>query len=232
MTIVITGASKGIGYEAALQLSADKNNSVIAIARNEKGLKRLSDKSKGQIKTIYFDLKMYKGIPSMLAPEIKKFTKHVDVLINNAGTMVKKNIDVLSTTEIEEAYSVNVFAPFILIRSLLPLMGGKQSTHIVNISSMGGVQGSVKFPGLSAYSSGKAAIINLTESLAVELIEKNISVNCLAFGSVKTEMFGEAFPDSKAGLSVADAAKYLSDFCLNGNKYFNGKIIEVSTSTP
>ncbi|MBK5285107.1 MAG: SDR family oxidoreductase [Bacteroidia bacterium] len=232
MVIIITGASKGIGYQTALQLSADKNNTVIAISRSEKGLKKLAEKSHGSIITISFDLKMYKGIPSLLVSEIKRFTKHVDVLINNAGILIKKNLDALSATEIEDAYSVNVFAPMLLIKGLLPMMGGTRATHIINISSMGGIKGSVKFPGLSAYSSTKAALINLSECLAVELKEKNIAVNCVTFGSVKTEMFGEAFPTAKAALSVDDAAKYLADFCLKGNKYFNGKVLEVSSSTP
>jgi len=232
MNIIITGAGKGIGFETALKLSADSNNTVIAISRSESHLKKLSDKSRGAIKTIRFDFKMYKAIPSMVVPEIKRLTKHVDVLINNAGVLIKKNLEALSANEIEEAYSVNVFAHMLLIKELLPVMGGKTRTHIVNIASMGGVQGSEKFPGLSAYSSTKAALINLTECLAVELKEKNISVNCLAFGSVQTEMFGDAFPHTEAGLTVAEASKYLADFCVNGNKYFNGKVLEVSTSTP
>lgn len=232
MNIVITGASKGIGFETALLLSADKNNTVIAISRSEKGLKKLSDKSHGTILTIRYDLKMYKAVPSLLVPEIKKLTRHVEVLINNAGAFVKKNLEQLSANEIEEAYAVNVFAPMLLIKELLPVMGGKTRTHIVNIASMGGVQGSEKFAGLSAYSSTKAAMINLTECLAVELKEKNISVNCLAFGSVQTEMFADAFPHTKAGLTVAEASKYLSEFCVSGNKYFNGKVVEVSTATP
>lgn len=232
MNIVITGAGKGIGFETALKLAEDKNNTVIVVSRSEAHLKKLADKSRGTIKTIRFDFKMYKGVPTMLVPEIKKMTKHVNVLINNAGVLMKKNLEALSANEIEEAYSVNVFAPMLLIKELLPVMGGKIHSHIVNISSMGGVQGSVKFPGLSAYSSTKAAMINLTECLAVELKEKNISVNCLAFGSVQTVMFAEAFPHTKAGLTVIDAAKYLAEFCVNGNKYFNGKVLEVSTSTP
>jgi len=232
MMIIITGASKGIGYQTALQLAADKSNTVIAISRNEKGLKKLADKSHGAIHPIVFDLKMYKGIPSLLVSEIKRFTKRVDILINNAGVLIKKNLDLLSATEIEDTYSVNVFAPMMLIKGLLPMMGGTKVTHIVNISSAGGIKGSVKFPGLSAYSSTKAALINLSECLAVELKEKNISVNCVAFGSVKTEMFAEAFPSSRAALSVDYAAKYLSDFSLNGHKFFNGKVLEVSSSTP
>jgi short-subunit dehydrogenase len=231
MIIVITGAGKGIGYAAAIQLAADKNNTVIAIARKPEALAKLKAESKGSIQTISFDLKNYKDIFSTLIPEIKKLAKQVDVLINNAGMLVKKNLTELSAADIEESFSVNVFSHMLLIKELIPLMEGRQS-HIVNIASMGGIQGSVKFPGLSAYSSTKAALVNLSETLAVELKEKNISVNSVAFGSVQTEMFGEAFPSVKAGLSVQDAAKYLADFSLNGQKYFNGKVLQVTTTTP
>ena len=231
MIIVITGAGKGIGYATALQLAADKNNTVIAIARKAESLAKLKTESNSAVQTITFDFKNYKDISTVLIPEIKKITKQVDVLINNAGVLVKKNITELTASDIEESFSVNVFSHMLLIKELIPMMEGRQS-HIVNIASMGGIQGSVKFPGLSAYSATKAALVNLSEVLAVELKEKNISVNSIAFGSVQTEMFGEAFPNIKAGLSVNDAAKYLTDFCLNGQKYFNGKVLQVSSSTP
>ena len=231
MNIVITGAGKGIGYETALQLAADKANTVIAISRKADALAKLKTESNSAIQTITFDLKNYRDVATVLAPEIKKLATHVDVLINNAGVLIKKNLTELSASDIEEAYSVNVFSHMLLIKELIPMMQGRQS-HIVNMSGMGGVQGSVKFPGLSAYSSTKAALINLTEVLAVELKGKNISVNSVAFGSVQTEMFGEAFPGIKAGLSETDAAKYLADFALTGHKYFNGKVLQVSTTTP
>lgn len=231
MIIVITGAGKGIGYATALQLAASQNNTVIAIARKPDALSKLKAESDGAIQTISFDLKNYRDIAAALVPEIKKITKQVDVLINNAGMLVKKNLTELSAADIEESFSVNIFSHMLLIKELVPMMQGRQS-HIVNISGMGGVQGSVKFPGLSVYSATKAALINLAETLAVELQGKNISVNSVAFGSVQTEMFGEAFPGVKAGLSVADAAKYLADFSVNGQKFFNGKLLQVTTTTP
>src|SRR5205085_6355885 len=117
-----------------------------------------------------------------------------------------------------------------LTRGLLPFM--KAGAHIVNISSMGGVQGSVKFKGLSAYSSSKAALINITECLAEELKDTGIAVNCLALGSAQTEMFTAAFPTSKAALSARDMGAYVADFALKGGSYFNGKTIQVSNSTP
>ena len=111
-------------------------------------------------------------------------------------------------------------------------MGGVKPTHVVNIGSMGGVQGSVKFPGLSIYSASKAALATLTECLAAEYPDKNIYFNCLALGAVQTEMFDEAFPGYKAPLTADEAAEFITDFALNGYKYFNGKIIPVSLSIP
>lgn len=97
---------------------------------------------------------------------------------------------------------------------------------------MGGVQGSMKFPGLSAYSSSKAAVITLTELLAEEYKETGPSFNVLALGAVQTEMLEEAFPGYKAPLSAEDMAEYIMDFSLTGNKYYNGKLLQVSNSTP
>jgi NAD(P)-dependent dehydrogenase (short-subunit alcohol dehydrogenase family) len=108
----------------------------------------------------------------------------------------------------------------------------KKEGHVVSISSMGGVQGSVKFPGLSAYSSSKGAIITLTELLAEEYKETGPSFNVLALGSVQTEMLEEAFPGFKAPLSATEMAQYIMDFSLTGNKFYNGKILQVSSTTP
>jgi NAD(P)-dependent dehydrogenase (short-subunit alcohol dehydrogenase family) len=125
---------------------------------------------------------------------------------------------------------VNYFAPAGLIRSLLPMM--KRGSHILNISSMGGYQGSIKFTGLSGYSSSKAALACLTECLANELSAAGISVNCLALGSVQTEMLSEAFPGFNAPVSSEEMGKFIAYFAVNGGKFFNGKILPVALSTP
>ena len=97
---------------------------------------------------------------------------------------------------------------------------------------MGGVQGSMKFPGLAAYSSSKAAVITLTELLAEEYKESGVSFNVLALGAVQTEMLEEAFPGYKAPTSALEMAEYIHDFSLNGNKFYNGKLLQVSNTTP
>ena len=104
--------------------------------------------------------------------------------------------------------------------------------HVLTISSMGGIQGSAKFPGLSAYSSSKGAVLTLTELLAEEFKETGPSFNALALGAVQTEMFEEAFPGYQAPVSAKEMAEYIMDFALKGQKMYNGKILQVSSSTP
>ena len=156
--------------------------------------------------------------------------KTVDVLINNAGKLINKPFQELTTLDFLEVYKVNVFAVAELTNRVIPFF--KKGSHVVNISSIGGVQGSMKFPGLAAYSSSKGALLTLTELLAEEYKEQQISFNALALGAVQTEMLDEAFPGYKAPVSATEMADYIFNFALNGNKYYNGKILEVSSTTP
>ena len=123
-----------------------------------------------------------------------------------------------------------MFGVAALNRFILPLMpnGG----HVVTISSMGGIQGSLKFPGLAAYSSSKGAVITLSELLAEEYKEQGVAFNVLALGAVQTEMLSEAFPGYQAPIQPAEMANYIKDFALNGHTYFNGKVLQVSSTTP
>jgi NAD(P)-dependent dehydrogenase (short-subunit alcohol dehydrogenase family) len=97
---------------------------------------------------------------------------------------------------------------------------------------MGGVQGSLKFPGLSAYSSSKGAVITMTELWAEEFKETGPLFNVLALGAVQTEMLEEAFPGYQAPTTALEMATYIKDFSLTGNKLYNGKLLQVSSSTP
>ena len=161
--------------------------------------------------------------------EVIKKHDHIDVLINNAAALIRKPFEQFSAEETEKIYRVNVFSIMELMRVVIPMM---KRGHILNIGSVGGIRGSVKFPGLSAYSSSKAALIGLTECLAEEYKNKNISFNCIAFGSVQTEMLETAFPGFKAPMTARQAAEFVAYFAVNGRNCFNGKIIEMSASTP
>jgi NAD(P)-dependent dehydrogenase (short-subunit alcohol dehydrogenase family) len=162
--------------------------------------------------------------------EVQSRFDQIDVLINNAGSLISRNFTESEENDIRTMMEINFFAPSSLIRILLPLL--RSGSHIVNISSMGGFQGSEKFKGLSYYSASKAALACLSECLALEFREAGISVNCLALGSVSTEMLEEAFPGYKAPVSAADMGEFIASFALNGHKYINGKILPIALRTP
>jgi len=232
MNIVITGASRGIGFDAALALAADTRNSIIAIARSAEGLQKLAQAAfeKGlMIDTYQADLTTLDaaGFEAIFARYA-----YIDILINNAGTLVNKPFTETSIAEWRTVFDTNVFSQLQLIQLLLPRLTKSGKAHIVNIGSMGGYQGSSKFVGLSAYSASKAALANITECLAEELKPLHIKVNCLALGAVNTEMLAAAFPGYEAPVNSAEMAAYIADFAVNGHKYFNGKILPVAVSTP
>ena len=227
MNVVITGASRGIGFETA-QLFLKNNHQVFCLTRNTESLENLNSPNLHIIST---DLTSTESIDRAVAV-IKSKVNCIDVVINNAGSIVNKPFEKIDYQELEIVYRVNVFAPFYLTQQLLHLLGRHSKAHVVNISSMGGFQGSAKFAGLSSYSSSKAAIAGLTECLAEEFKEKNISVNCLALGAVQTEMLEEAFPGYQAPLKPNQMADYIYDFAIKGHLYYNGKILPVSSSTP
>ncbi|OSY87965.1 short-chain dehydrogenase [Tenacibaculum holothuriorum] len=223
--IVITGTSRGIGFELAQQF-ANEGHKVLALSRNTKPLETVNHKN---ITTISVDLSSENDI-NKAVDFIKNEWNKVDILINNAGKLINKPFEELTTQDFEEVYKVNVFAVAELTKNLLPFMN--KGSHVVTVSSMGGIQGSAKFAGLAAYSSAKGAVITLSELLAEEYKEQQIAFNVLALGAVQTEMLEEAFPGYIAPLSAKEMANYIYDFALRGNKFYNGKVLQVSSSTP
>lgn len=223
--IIITGTSRGIGFEL-VQLFAKQGHNVLALSRNDQPVQSLN---LDNVTAFSFDLSeehAYKKVEDF----IKNDWQQVDVLINNAGALLNKPFSETSMEDFEAVYKTNVFGVAELTRIVLPFM--KKESHVVTISSMGGVQGSMKFPGLAVYSSSKAAVITLTELWAEEYKESGISFNVLALGAVQTEMLKEAFPGYKAPTTALEMAQYIFDFSLNGHKYYNGKLLQVSNSTP
>jgi len=156
--------------------------------------------------------------------------KKIDIIIHNAGSLLLKPFSETSQEDFENVYKVNVFGMANLTRICLPYL--QKGSHVVTISSMGGIQGSLKFAGLAAYSSSKGAVITLSELLAEEYKERGIAFNVLALGAVQTEMLAEAFPGYQAPITAKQMADYIFDFALTGNKYFNGKVLQVSSTNP
>lgn len=224
MNIIVTGAGKGIGFELCKLLSAEPANHILAISRNISQLLSLSTQNRNLI-PLSFDLENddYGFI-------ISKLPCKIDILINNAGYLINKPFQELNESDIEKTFHVNFTSAFKLTQILVPHFN--KNAHVVNISSMGGFQGSAKFSGLSVYSASKSALACLTECLADELKDQQIKVNCLCLGAVQTEMLENAFPGYKAPVEAGDMAKFISDFALHAHHYLNGKIIPVSLSTP
>ena len=235
MNILITGASKGIGYELVKKFAEDSSNQIVAVARNIDLLENLKQECIQDFNNSIHICSIDFLSDSFLNDFNQILSKHnfsFDILINNAGLLFNQSFTLTTIEQIKNTFDVNFFRPFQIIQLIVSQIEKNKSCHVVNIGSMGGFQGSQKFPGLSIYSSSKAALANLTECLAEEYKDSNITFNCLALGSVQTEMLKDAFPNYKAQLLPEQIAIFIKDFALNGSQYFNGKIIPISISTP
>ncbi len=233
MNIILTGASSGIGFEAALELTLNSANKVVCIARSADKLRKLLEIANGinpecNLLPVEFDI--VNDDYAALRPFLEAQLGTVDILINNAGSLVNKPF--LETTEADmwQMLESNVMGHFNMIKNVVPMMG--PGGHIVNIGSMGGFQGSMKFPGLAAYSASKSALHTLTECLAYELTDTGIKINCLALGSAQTEMLEQAFPGYESPVMAFEMGKYVADFARTGHRFFNGKTLPVAVTTP
>ncbi len=231
---VVTGASRGIGFEVVRALAAEgEGRRIIALARSARELeqcRQVSDRPARDNLVFPLTFDLMREDYSPLQKAVEEFCGgQIHGVLNNAGKLVHKPFGELTDDDWYHIYKVNVFGMAKLIRFLIPYM---EKGHIVNVSSMGGVQGSVKFPGLSSYSSSKAAVIGLTECLAEEYKDSGLRFNCLAFGSVQTQMLEEAFPGLRAAVTAEEMGAYTARFMLEGGTYFNGKTLEVSGTTP
>ncbi len=224
--VIVSGASRGIGLETVKAL-LEEGVCVAVLSRSERPSVKhenltwitMDITSEEECKTIPIHLK-------------RLGWSAVDGLVHNAGSLVAKVIDELSLEEVRSMYAVNVYAPIMLTKYLLSLMQESKQAHVVGISSMGGFQGAAKFPGLSAYSSSKAAMACLIECWAEEWKGSSIAANALAIGAVQTDMLEEAFPGYEAPVVPATMGRYIANFVMTGHHLYNGKVLPVSLSTP
>jgi NAD(P)-dependent dehydrogenase (short-subunit alcohol dehydrogenase family) len=231
MNIIVNGGTRGLGREIVLLLAKHKNNTILVTGRNRTVLKQLSEEAENSnIIGHKTELEDFDNQAGLFFKTVTKHFDHVNILINSAGSLISEDFMTFHNADARRLMEINFFGPASIIRIIRPLMS--KGSHIVNISSMGGYLGSSKYRGLSYYSASKAALACLTECLSEEFRDSGIAVNCLALGSVQTEMLNEAFPGYKAPVSAKEMAQYIADFAINGNKYFNGKILPVALSNP
>lgn len=231
--VLVTGASSGIGYEVSLNLAA-KGYRVFAVSRNADLLEKLREeaiKFRGTVIGIPTDISTFDFGPIKEVLD-SNACEHLGIVFHNAGNLINRPFSELELEDWMSIFKVNVFGVAMLTRFLLSRMGGDKSTHMVMAGSMGGLGGTAKFPGLSAYSSSKGALAILTECLAEEFKGMGVFVNYLAFGAVQTEMLAKAFPGYQAPIGPKEMATFVGDFCDTGYKFFNGRMIPVSLSTP
>ena len=226
-TIVVVGASRGIGCEMVKLFAKNSDNEIIALSRNHEKM-ALNFQGLKNVRCYAYDLS--KSVFTQ-AQAIFSHLNPIDILVNNAGKLVNKAFTDLSHEDIQLCYQVNVIGVMETVQAALPKMLPTNG-HIVNISSMGGFQGSVKFAGLSAYSTSKAAVCSFTELFSEEYKDAPISMNCLCLGAAQTEMLNEAFPGYQAPVSAEKMAEFIVDFSLNANQWIKGKILPISLSTP
>lgn len=229
MNIVVNGGTRGIGREVVNSLASKDNNTIFVTGRNKELLADIAS-IYSNVYTMPLDISGIKKKSEEYVSEIKNKLGTVDIMINIAGQMIPESFMEIDDDKARSMMETNFFGPATAIRLLVPLM--HQESHIINISSMGGFQGSSKYPGLSYYSASKAAIACLTECLAVELKQFGIKVNCLALGAVQTEMLAEAFPGYAAPVSSEEMGEYIAGFALTGQKFYNGKILPVAVTNP
>jgi NAD(P)-dependent dehydrogenase (short-subunit alcohol dehydrogenase family) len=229
MNIIVNGGSRGIGKEVVKMLAQNQENKILVTGRNEIALRELKGLYNNVI-TAVIDLAVLDSQTDILKRFIENSYNKVDILINVAGILISRDFKDTDSSDARVMMDTNFFGPAAFIRLIKPLM--VNGSHIVNISSMGGFQGSSKYRGLSYYSASKAALACLTECLAMEFQPEGIKVNCLALGAVQTEMLEEAFPGYKAPVTAKEMGKFIAEFALTGHRVFNGKILPVAITNP
>jgi NAD(P)-dependent dehydrogenase (short-subunit alcohol dehydrogenase family) len=230
--IIVTGASKGVGRATVLSLLRDHGCNVLAVSRDGTALNGLAVEAgglRGSMVTLPLDITTTEA-PARILQAVGG--ERVMGLVNNAGVLVKRPLGEWGQADLELLFRTNVHAPLRLCQILADRLDGTPPGHVVNIGSMGGFQGSVKFTGLAAYSASKAALANLSECLAEEWKERGIRCNCLALGSVDTEMLQVAFPAYRAPTTAEEMGAFIARFVLEGHRQFNGKVLPVAVTTP
>lgn len=204
-TAVVTGDSRGIGKAIADALRAE-GAKVMGCSRDS-------------------------GVDVADSAAVNAFAKRVlaemgapDLLVNNAGVVVRAPLDELTDAAWDEVVGSNLRGTFVVTRAFLPAMRARRAGRIVNIASISGRQGTA---GLTAYCAAKHGVVGLTRALAAELREDGIPVNAVCPGSVDTEMLKTGMPGAKADMSPAEVARVVLFLALDAPPAMTGSCVDV-----
>lgn len=224
--ILICGASRGIGFEIVKQC-LELGHKVVALSRSTQ---KLEDLNHSNLRVLEIDLSEKQAFDTLLPILESFFGSRIDTVLYNAAALKAQPFEETTLSDWKFTYNTNVFGAVQILQCCKPML--VKGSHVWFVSSMGGIQGSQKFPGLSAYSSSKAALINIAECLAEEWGSQGISVNTFALGAVNTEMLEEAFPGYKAQVDAHEMAEFMITMMNTASPFMNGKTIQVSNTTP
>ncbi|MDQ6767210.1 MAG: SDR family oxidoreductase [Candidatus Eremiobacteraeota bacterium] len=192
--ILVTGASRGLGYEVA-HLLAQRRAKLVIAARDAAALERAAARLREHADVVALALDVSEDAERLVAAGIARFG-HVDALINNAselGPSPMPGLDSLPWEALQRVLRVNVVAPLHLIQLVLPAMRKRKAGTIINISSDAGVN---SYPGWGGYGASKAALEHLSRTLIVELEGTGVRVLCVDPGDMNTAMHRLAEPDT------------------------------------
>jgi NAD(P)-dependent dehydrogenase (short-subunit alcohol dehydrogenase family) len=221
---VVTGASSGIG-RATAEMFASLGARVAAFARTRTRLEELARNSKNII-AIEGDAAQEKDIDRLFG-ECESRLGACAILVNSAGMIDPERLVKTTQDRWDRMFAVNVRSIFLTCRRALPGMIERRGGSIVNVASISGVPGPEKFPGFVSYCASKAAVIGLTEALAVEVKEDGIRVNCLSPGSVDTPMWTAAGGGAPAAMTPQEIAKTILFLATDDSRPMNGQNLHV-----
>ncbi len=228
---IITGAGRGVGRATAL-LFARAGARVVLFSRTRAQLEEVATsivQDGGEALTVVGDVAREEDVLALFE-QVRERYGRLDILVNCAGIVAVRPFIEMDTATWDQVINVNLRGTFLCCREAFRLMSVQKQGVIINISSLSGVKGVEKFPGLSAYNVSKSAVAGLTEILAVEGKPHNIRVCVVSPGAVETEMLHEAAPHLKAGMTAEEMAEILLFLADDSGRMFSGSNIELFTN--
>lgn len=212
-TVVVTGASRGIGAEIA-RAFAGENCKLVLCGRDKELLKEVAascELPKKSITTIIADVRKPAGMKKIVDTAYKKFGR-VNIFVNNAGVGYRRSIVEVAEAEYDTTFDTNLKAVFLSFKELIPRMKKQGGGQIINVSSMAAKKSD---PGIAVYAASKAALNKLSESVAGEVRGDNIKICVVAPGYTATDLVSKPMAKKLARSllstgDVADAVVYLA----------------------